>query len=228
MFSMESLAVAFAAFEVAWLLSIPLWQTRLPAGRILAGLGVGWIVAVALIAWRGYFRLTREIFPPLELCIGLIGFVAVFLVVASIPAVSTVSRALGARTFVAIQIFRGLVGAAFLSMASRSWIAPTFGYGVGVVETLVGVTAIALIFAMSRLDSDRRRRWVLGWSIASTLLLLVGPTLWTLSVPSEWQHFGEGALLSRLSDFPFALVPAFIWPAALLGNAALILRDERF
>ncbi len=220
--------MAFAAFEVAWLLSIPLWQTRLPAGRIFAGLGVGWIAATAYLAWRGYFRIAQEFFPPLELCIGLAAFVAVFFVVAFVPAVSTASRAVGVRTLVAIQIFRGLVGAAILSMASRSWIAPTFAYGAGVAEALVGVTAIALMVAMGKLDSDRRRRWVLGWSVAATLMLFVGPTLWILSVPSDWQRFGEGALLSRLSDFPFALVPVFLWPAALLANAAIILRDERF
>jgi hypothetical protein len=227
-FTLEAFAVAFAAFEVAWLLGIPLWQTRLPGGRWLAGVGVLWIAVGALAAHRGYFRAVSDTFPPVVAVAGAVGFFLALVVTTFVPAVATASRAAGARTLVAVHVFRAIVGASFLSMASKAQLGPTMGYWGGVAEVLTGTLALALLVAMPRLDADRRRRWVLAWSALSLVTLALTAATWLLSLPSQWQRFGESALAARMADFPYAVLPTFVWPALLLTLVGVVARDDRF
>jgi hypothetical protein len=81
---------------------------------------------------------------------------------------------------------------------------------------------------MPRLDSDRRRRWVLAWSTLSLATLALTTATWLLSLPSEWQRFGESALVARMADFPYAVLPTFVWPALLLTLVGVVARDDRF
>ena len=227
MFTLEALAIAFASFEVAWLLSVPLWHTRLSAGRILAGVGIGWLAVSGLLAWRGFFR-GVETFPPPTVYIGLAGAVLLLLVALLVAPLRTATYAVGLRTMVAIHVFRGLVGAAFLSMASKSQLGPSLGYAGGVAEVLAGVGALALVVAISRLHIDRRRRWVLAYAALGTVTLATTISAWLLSLPSPWQRFGESALVAKLADFPYATLPLFFWPLVLVGLLALFARDSRF
>lgn len=227
MFTLEALAIAFASFEVAWLVGVPLWQTRLPAGRILAGVAIGWLALAGLVAWRGVFR-SVETFPPATVWIGGVGAGLLLLVILLVAPLRTATYAVGLRSLVAIHIFRGLVGAAFLSMASKSQIGPTLGHGGGVAEVVAGVGALALVFAMPRLHIDRRRRWVLAYAALGTVSLATTISLWLLSLLSAWQRFGESALVAKLADFPYATLPLFFWPLVLVGLWGLFARDSRF
>lgn len=227
MFTLEALAVAFAVFEVTWLLAVPLWQTRLPAGRALALGGIGWLAAGALVAWRGGFRAVEH-FPPWALCVGGAGALALLTATTLAPPLRTVSHAVGLRSLVALQVFRGLVGAAFLSMASRSRLGPTLGYGGGALELVAGLGALVLVFALGRLDIDRRRRWVLAYGALGTVALAGTLAFWLLSLPSPWQRFGETALVAKLADFPYATLPLFFWPMIFVALVGLLARDSRF
>ena len=229
MFTLEAFAVAFAGFEVAWLLGIPLWHTRLPGGRWLAGAGVLWIGGIAFAARWGLFRDAYGSVPPVDGVVGLSGLLLafVFVVTTLVAPVATASRAVSTRSLVAVHVFRAIVGASFLSLASKASLGPTLGYWGGGAEVAAGLLALALVAAMPRLDADRRRRWVLAWSAVSFGTLIVTIAAWFLSMPSSWQRFGESALTAKITDFPYAVLPTFLWPACLLDLAGVVFRDNR-
>lgn len=190
---------------------------------VTAILVTGWLGTVWTLAARGTFESFPRVSPVFAAAIVLATVVLPVSAALLVGRMSTrMTAALDAAPLswlVGVQVYR-ILGFIFVRLWSQGLLPGYFGLPAGIGDTLVGVTALPLAFAL-RSDSRLARRLAFAWNVFGILDL--GNAL-TMGVKSSLAQ--PTSNISPLLPYPLVLIPAFGVPLALILHG-LSLRQLR-
>jgi hypothetical protein len=180
---------------------------------ITAILLTGWLGLVWLLAAQGTFASFSTISPGFQaamVAVTVLLPVAVAVIAGGIS--TTMTAALDAAPLswlVGVQVYR-VLGFIFVRLWSHGLLPAYFGLPAGIGDTLVGVTALPLAFAL-RSNTRLTRGLALGWNVFGILDLVNAVTMGVTSALVQ-----STPNISPLPQYPLALIPAFGVPLSLI------------
>ncbi|MGH9480623.1 MAG: hypothetical protein ACRD1L_00900 [Terriglobales bacterium] len=185
---------------------------------------VGWMAVVWTLAARGGFESLPQASPIAGLAI-LPAAVILPVVVGLLAArrSRSIAAALAAAPLswlIGVQVYR-VLGLVFLRVWSQGLLPGYFALPAGIGDTLVGLTALPVAFA---LGSNWRgaRGLAVAWNVFGILDLV---NALSMGVTSSLAHAPAGG--SPLQVYPLVLIPAFAVPLSLLLHGVSLLQLRR-
>jgi hypothetical protein len=199
-------AVVVAIFLVLWRETTSTGQSWI---ALLAGVGLAaWATLTTVLARRGVFQ------PPDQDSAPPIGFalVLVLLVLAvSLVASPSLRRLLtNQKHLILLNLWR-LVGVVFLVLMANGQMPALWALPAGIGDVIVGATAP---WIARHVETPRGRRRAIIFNLFGMADLVVAVGLGIMTSPGPLQVFQTTPTSELATEFPLALVPAFLVPLA--------------
>jgi hypothetical protein len=182
-----------------------------------------WAIATTVLAWRGFFRpAARATVPPIGATL-----IVVLLALALCLSASTSLRRLlrNQANLIRLHLWR-LEGLVFLVLMVQRRVPALWAVPAGVGDVLVGATAL---WIARGLQWPGGRRRAIAWTLFGMADLVVAVALGVMTNPGPTQLFHTVPDAQMLTQYPLALVPAFLVPLAftlhLVSLLQLSMRD---
>lgn len=187
------------------------------AGTVLAA----WAIAAAVLARQGFFKLRPgATVPPVG-----INLIVVLLALTFFLGVSPTLRRLLRNTanLVRLHVWR-LEGLVFLILMLQGRVPALWALPAGVGDVLIGATAPWIARGLNRPGGRRRG---IAWTLFGMADLVVAVALGVMTNPGPTQVFHTVPTAELLTEFPLALVPAFLVPLAVVLHVLALLQLVR-
>jgi hypothetical protein len=190
-----------------------LWRERTSRrdARIAIATGIVlavWAIATTALAWRGFFR------PPAGATVPPVGanLIVVLLALAIGLSASVSLRRLlrNQANLIRLHLWR-LEGLVFLVLMAQGRVPALWAVPAGVGDVLVGATAPWIARGLERPGGRRR---AIAWTVFGMADLVVAVALGVMTNPGPTQVFYTIPNAELLTQYPLALVPAFLVPLA--------------
>ena len=187
---------------------------------VLAGWGVvsAWLAVSGRYATKKFLSLLPGLWLP-----GIPVTLTVVLLAAS-PALREVLLAIAIHTptkyFVLLQCLRALAIGSVIK-AAKGEIPPQIGYGVGIPETLFGLSALALVFSGDA--AALSPSFLMVWNGVGALILLSMLFVLQLTLPGPLQLFKNSPDGRALFEFPLVMAPSLLATLFLIANVTHII-----
>jgi hypothetical protein len=200
-----------------------LWRERRSSrdGRVALVSGIvlaAWAVGEAILARRGAFQpIAGLALPP----VGINLIVALVALGVFLGASSALRRLLGNQAnLIRLHVWR-LEGLVFLVLMLQGRMPALWALPAGIGDVLVG--ASALWIARGLAQSGGRRR-AIAWTFFGMADLVVAVALGVMTNPGPTQVFDVVPSAAMLTQYPLALVPAFLVPLAFTLHVVSLLQ----
>jgi hypothetical protein len=177
-----------------------------------------WAIATTVLAWRGFF-LNRPgaKLPP----VGVNLIVALLVLGLCIGASPSLRRLLSNQAnIVRLHLWR-LEGLVFLILMVQGQVPALWALPAGLGDVIVGATAP---WIARRVNRPGGRRRVIAWTLFGMGDLVIAVTLGVMTNPGPTQVFHPIPSAVMLTQYPLALVPAFLVPLAFAFHAVSLLQ----
>ena len=197
---------------------------RATATRVAGGFGTlwaAWVLASVLLARADLYRFepTR---PVPWLPIGLMGALAVVLLLSRIPVVSRILAQPDALWWLTVpQIFR-VVGVTFLVVLALGKLPAVFALPAGLGDIAIGVAAVLVARNLRRGVARRRAVWY--FNVLGLVDLVVALAIGFAAAPAVVRLLLTSPTTEAISLLPLALIPATVVP---LASALHLLSSRR-
>jgi len=169
---------------------------------------VVWAVAAATLAYRGYLRPPdAQSAPPMGivLAVVLFGMILVLLFSPSLRSLLT-----NQKNLIWLNVWR-LEGILFLILMANGQAPALWALPAGIGDIIIGVTAPWVARAVNTVSGRQR---AIVFNFLGLLDLIVAVTLGITTNPGRLHIFQTTPAPELLTDFPMAIVPAFLVPLA--------------
>ena len=211
--------VVVAVFAVLWR-----ERTSRRDARVAIATGIAlavWAIATTVLAWRGFFR------PPAGATVPPVGanLIVVLLALALCLSVSVSLRRLlrNQANLIRLHLWR-LEGLVFLVLMVQGRVPALWAVPAGVGDVLVGATAP---WVARGLEHSGGRRRAIAWTLFGMADLVVAVALGVITNPGPTQVFHTVPNAEMLTQYPLALVPAFLVPLAFTLHLVSLLQLSR-
>src|SRR5262245_15085709 len=206
------LVLATVAGVVAGLFGV-MWSARHAprdaATAIVAGLVLLlWAATASVLAARGAYVPSDLLTPPPIGIHLLVVFAA--MAIAFVGSRSLRSLFANQRNLIRLNVWR-LVGVVFLALMAHGQMPALWALPAGIGDIMVGATAW---WVASRVDAPGGRRLAIVFNLFGLLDLVVAVGLGIMTSPGPLHVFHTTPTSALATQFPFALVPAFLVPLA--------------
>ena len=208
--------VVVAVFAVLWR-----ERTSRRDARVAIATGIAlavWAIVTTVLAWRGFFQPSAgATVPPVGA-----NLIVVLLALALCLRVSVSLRRLlrNQANLIRLHLWR-LEGLVFLVLMVQGRVPALWAVPAGVGDVLVGATAPWVARGLE--DSGGRRR-AIAWTLFGMADLVVAVALGVMTNPGPTQVFHTVPNAEMLTQYPLALVPAFLVPLAFTLHVASLLQ----
>jgi hypothetical protein len=217
------LTAAIAVNLNAAITSMPLSPAQKLAGVSVAGLWIGFAIALA----------TTGIYAATATPVPVVGIMVVLpLIMTGVAAllsggVRETLLALPVRLLLGLNALRILPGAFILLLASQGKLSGPFPQSAGWGDIIVGVIAIPLMLAGVRNFAGSRGA-LLAWNILGTLDLLEAVALGVLSAPgSPLQIYGGAVGSTAMWSLPWSTIPTLLVPFYFVTHGIIFAQMAR-
>lgn len=205
-------------------------MTFLVLSLVVAGLVVfalRGVAAVAMLAWFGVvFGLAAsgvlgafERMPP-KIPLVALGAVGLGLLVSRTAGVKEALRVMPPWWPVALQTFRAPLEVALYLLFTSGQLPEQMTFTGRNFDVLVGITAPVMAFLIATKRAPTWSQWLWQLFAISLLVNVVGIAI--TSAPGPLHLDWPGAPLTIVAQWPYALLPGFLVPCAVLGHVAAI------
>jgi hypothetical protein len=230
MLSPLSIAVLIPTALVVVALFAVLWRERTSRhdARVAIASGIVlamWAIAATVLARRGSFQLPAgATVPPVG-----INLIVVLLALAFCLSVSSTLRRLlrNQANLIRLHVWR-LEGLVFLILMWQGRVPALWALPAGLGDVFVGATAP---WVARGLEHPGGRRRAIAWTLFGMADLVVAVALGVMTNPGPTQVFHTAPSAVMLTQYPLALVPAFLVPLAFtlhIVSLLQLLRGRQF
>jgi hypothetical protein len=200
-----------------------LWRERTSShdARVAAASGIVlavWAIATTVLARQGFFRPAAGArVPPVGA-----GLVAVLLLLALFLSASGSLRRLlrNQANLIRLHLWR-LEGVVFLVLMLQGRVPALWALPAGLGDVLGGATAL---WVARGLEQPAGKRRAVAWTLFGMADLVVAVALGVMTNPGPTQVFHTIPTAELLTQYPLALVPAFLVPLAFTLHVASLLQ----
>ena len=223
MLSPLAVAVLLPTALVVAAVFVVLWRERTSRRDARMAIATGivlavWAMATTALAWRGFFR------PPAGATVPPVGanLIVVLLALALCLSVSVSLRRLlrNQANLIRLHLWR-LEGLVFLVLMVQGRVPALWALPAGVGDVLVAATAPWVARGLDRPGGKRR---AIAWTLFGMADLVVAVALGVMTNPGPTQVFHTNPNGELLTQYPLALVPAFLVPMAFTLHAASLMQ----
>jgi hypothetical protein len=193
------------------------------AGMIAALAMVLWFLVVFALAKLGVLAKFEELPPKIPMVA--FGAIAVGLVVSRIEVVKEALAAMPAWWAVALQTFRLPLELALYWLFTVGLMPSQMTFSGRNFDVLVGLTAPVMAFLMATKRAPRWLEW--AWQVFAVGLLVNVVSIAVTSAPGPQHLDWPGGPLTIVAQWPYALLPGFLVPVAVLGHVLAISKLSR-
>lgn len=194
---------------------IVLWRERTSARQtwvaIISGIVLAaWATAAAILAARGFFRQPdAQSTPPIGIHLALV-LVALALCLAFSKSLRSLLS--NQKNLILLNLWR-LVGAVFLILMANGQMPALWALPAGIGDIIVGAAAP---WVAKHLDAPGGRQRAIIFNLFGMADLIVAIGLGIMTSPGKAQVFHTNPTSEFATQFPLALVPAFLVPLAFM------------
>lgn len=188
-------------------------RRALPAVAVLAWFGV--VYGLAASGVLGAF----ERMPP-KIPLVALSAVGIALLVSRVAAVKEALRVMPSWWPVAFQTFRAPLEVALYLLFTAGQLPEQMTFAGRNFDVLVGVSAPVMAFLIATKRAPPWVQWL--WQLAAVGLLINVVSIAITSAPGPLHLDWPGAPLTIVAQWPYALLPGFLVPCAVLGHVLAI------
>jgi len=226
MLSPLAIAVLLPTALVVVALFAVLWRERTSGRDALLAVASGivlavWAIATTILARRGFFQPAAGArVPPVG-----INLIVVLLALALFLSASASLRRLlrNQANLIRLHLWR-LEGLVFLVLMLQGRVPALWALPAGLGDVLVGATAL---WVARGLEHPGGRRRAIAWTLFGMADLVVAVALGVMTNPGPTQVFHPIPNAELLTQYPLALVPAFLVPLAFTLHVVSLLQLSR-
>src|SRR5262245_46588402 len=215
--SMFSLGVVIVSLTASFVVAIALvlWQARTSPHQsrtalVSAALLAGWAVVTATLAVRGFFRPPDASSPP---PVGIaLGLALTVLSLCLVFSPSLRGLLTNQRHLILLNLWR-LVGVVFLMLMANGQMPALWALPAGIGDVIVGAMAPWIARQLETPDGQRR---AVVFNLFGMADLVVAVGLGVMTGPGPAHVFRTTPTSEFVTQFPLALVPAFLVPLAFM------------
>jgi hypothetical protein len=218
-----AVAVLLPTALVVLALFAVLWRERRSSGDVRVAIASGivlaaWAIATTVLASRGFFQPAAEArVPPVGITL-----IVVLLALALFLSVSSSLRRLlrNQANLIRLHLWR-LEGLVFLVLMFQGRLPALWALPAGLGDVLVGATALWVARGLEHPGGKPR---AIVWTLFGMADLVVAVALGVMANPGPTQLFHTIPNAELLTQYPLALVPAFLVPLAFTLHVASLLQ----
>jgi hypothetical protein len=186
---------------------------------------VVWFVIALRMGLHGALA-SRPGLPPITLGLSILVPIAIYsLIYADHGAFWRYCQGLDFRVITILHLWR-ILGLDFLVNWSHGKLPAGFAFPAGIGDIVVALTAIPLVYALSR-NRRSARSWFIAWNVVGLIDLILAVTMGVLhSGSSIGVLAGNGPTTALMSQLPRSLIPTFFVPLFMLLHMLALSRSR--